>query len=76
MTKVWIEEALCTGDGICEEICPSVFTAQPNGLFYVKDKDGNVKASGETVDVPENLLDAVEEAAEACPGECIFVEHN
>lgn len=74
--KVWIDQDLCTGDGICEEICPSVFIGQPNGLFYVKDKDGNVKASGETVDIPENLLYDVEEAAEACPGECIFIQED
>jgi len=25
MIKVWIDQDLCTGDGLCEEICPSVF---------------------------------------------------
>ena len=24
--KVWIDQDLCTGDGLCEEICPDVFT--------------------------------------------------
>ncbi|HEY3673201.1 MAG TPA: ferredoxin, partial [Acidimicrobiia bacterium] len=24
--KVWIDQDLCTGDGLCEEIAPSVFT--------------------------------------------------
>ncbi|MSX16279.1 MAG: ferredoxin, partial [Actinobacteria bacterium] len=24
--KVWIDQDLCTGDGLCEEISPNVFT--------------------------------------------------
>ena len=24
--KVWIDQDLCTGDGLCEEIAPDVFT--------------------------------------------------
>ena len=24
--KVWIDQDLCTGDGLCEEIAPAVFT--------------------------------------------------
>ena len=37
--KVWIDQDLCTGDGICEEICPDVFEGLEDGLFYVKDGD-------------------------------------
>lgn len=77
--KVWIDQDLCTGDGLCEEICPSVFTLQDDGLAYVKDGDG-VKddpggASGMVV-VPSELEEAVVEASEECPGECIFVESD
>jgi len=77
--KVWIDQDLCTGDGLCEEICPDVFTLQDDGLAYVKDTD-SVKtdpggAQG-TVEVPANLEDAVTEAAEECPGECIFIEQS
>ena len=25
--KVWIDQDLCTGDGLCAEICPGVFVA-------------------------------------------------
>ena len=28
---VWIDQDLCTGDGICEEICGDVFTARDDG---------------------------------------------
>ena len=38
--KVWIDQDLCTGDGLCEEIAPSVFFGHEDGLFYVKE-DGS-----------------------------------
>ena len=37
--KVWIDQDLCTGDGLCEEICPDVFVGKDDGLFYVKEGD-------------------------------------
>ncbi len=39
--KVWIDQDLCTGDGLCEEICPQVFVLLEDGLAYVRD-DGRV----------------------------------
>jgi ferredoxin len=77
--KVWIDQDLCTGDGLCEEICPDIFTLQDDGLAYVKN-DGTVMndpggAQG-AVEVAANLEDAVSEAAEECPGECIFIEQD
>ncbi len=77
--KVWIDQDLCTGDGLCEEICPSVFTLLDDGLAYVK-QDGNVLnspggAEGLAV-VPADMEDAVVEASEECPGECIFIERD
>ena len=35
--KVWIDQDLCTGDGLCEEIAPAVFTLLDKGLAYVKE---------------------------------------
>ena len=37
--KVWIDQDLCTGDGLCEEIAPDVFAMLDDGLAYVKDGD-------------------------------------
>jgi ferredoxin len=86
--KVWIDQDLCTGDGICVEICPSVFDMHEDGLAYVKEAnwptlygpDGSPKgepvhqmSQGQAV-VPEPDIDAAIEAAEECPGECIFLE--
>jgi ferredoxin len=77
--KVWIDQDLCTGDGLCEEICPSVFTLRDDGLAYVKDGDKVMSDPGGAagiVAVPEGMEDAVAEAAEECPGECIFIERS
>ena len=77
--KVWIDQDLCTGDGLCEEICPAVFTLQDDGLAYVKDGDNVMDDPGGSqgmVVVPDGLEDAVTEAAEECPGECIFIEQS
>lgn len=74
--KVWIDQSLCTGDGLCEEICPQVFTLLDDGLAYVKEGERALSYPGgasSLANVPEGLEDAVREAAEECPGECIFL---
>ena len=84
--KVWIDQDLCTGDGLCEEIAPAVFFSQDDGLYYVKESaenfgvekrfDGktNPASSEGMARIPDGGLDSVIEAAEECPGECIFIE--
>ena len=72
--KVWIEQDLCTGDGICTEICPRVFAMADDGLAYVK-QDGVMLGNGVNAlaEVDPADLDAVNEAISECPGECIFL---
>lgn len=84
--KVWIDQDLCTGDGLCAEIAPDVFFGQDDGLFYVKESaanfgtetlfDGKSNPAGSDgmARIPDNGMDRVIEAAEECPGECIFIE--
>lgn len=79
--RVWIDQDLCTGDGLCEEICPDIFFAGDDGLFYVKDvgevansSNPRLKMSQGLAVIPDNLLSDVIEAADECPGECIFIE--
>ena len=78
--KGWIDQDLCTGDGLCEEIAPAVFTLLDDGLAYVKEEDGSVLSepggSAGMAAVPSDLEDAVVEASEECPGECIFIERD
>ena len=75
--KVWIDQDLCTGDGLCEEIAPEVFTLLDDGLAYVKEGDevkSNPGGAEGVAQVPTDLEASVTEAAEECPGECIFIE--
>lgn len=75
--KVWIDQDLCTGDGLCEEICPTVFTLLDDGLAYVKEGTEVLSAPGGAEGIAVVLAefeDAVVEASEECPGECIFIE--
>lgn len=94
--RVWIDQDLCTGDGLCEATLPAVFGRNDDdGLYYVKephwpdiygpdeavtDADPKIKhGQGQTtrpdyVSLPPELLDTAIEAAEDCPGECIFIE--
>jgi ferredoxin len=77
--KVWIDQDLCTGDGLCEEIAPAVFTLLDDGLAYVKEADAIKNDPGGSAGmalVPEELEEAVVEASEECPGECIFIERD
>ena len=79
MIKVWIDQDLCTGDGLCEEIVQDIFFGHSDGLFYVREAGTEVPDSPthemyQTVEVPENLVESTIEAAEECPGECIFLE--
>lgn len=84
--KVWIDQDLCTGDGLCAELAPDVFAMHTDGLAYVKDPswpnlmgpngkgDSPKLQMTQTANFPDSMLDDVIQAAEDCPGECIFIE--
>lgn len=74
---VRVDQDLCTGDGLCVQLAPSVFEFDVDGLAYVKDSSGELKtAPGATVPVPSRCVQEVIESAEGCPGDCIFVERR
>ena len=88
--KVWIDQDLCTGDGLCVEICPGLFDMHDDGLAYVKEADWSslygrdnprtdksdpvLQMAAGTATVPDELVESAIDAAEDCPGECIFLE--
>ena len=75
--KVWIDQDLCTGDGLCTDHAPSVFRILEDGIAYCHEGDrvfNDPGGSAELATVPPHLERAVVEAAAECPGECIFVE--
>ena len=84
--RVWIDQDLCTGDGLCVEIAPAIFGMHDDGLAYVKEAawpnvlgpngkaaEPALRMSAGQAMVPESLTADVVEAAEECPGECIFI---
>ncbi|HSJ84437.1 MAG TPA: ferredoxin [Acidimicrobiia bacterium] len=90
MTKVWIDADACMGAGTCAQIVSDVFQARHDGTWAVKEESAHfgetfvfdgLAGAGHGPDgfdgkarIPESLVDLVAEAAEECPGECIFVE--
>lgn len=78
--KVWIDQQLCTGNGICAEIAPSVIVMN-DALAYVTDGSrimsaahGHAEGAAGMVAVPPGAEGDVLEAADVCPAECIYVE--
>jgi len=72
--RVWVDQDLCTGDGLCVQYAPTVFEFDIDGLAYVKDGGGELLTSpGSRTDVPAHLRLDVIDAAKDCPGECIHV---
>lgn len=60
--KVKIDHDLCSGDGICADLCPEVF-----------EMDGD-KAKVIVEDVPEDAEEACRDAVDSCPEGCIEIE--
>lgn len=74
---VWIDQDLCTGDGLCADHCPDVFVMLEDGIAYVRDGETVLNDPGGShslAPVPERHVQAVIDAATICPGECIFIE--
>jgi ferredoxin len=78
--RVWIDQDLCTGDGLCTDHCPEVFMLLEDGMSYVREA-GTSSPTGpgqdlSIVPVARALESNVIDAALECPGECIFVEED
>ncbi len=74
---VWIDQDLCTGDGICTDHAPEVFTILEDGIAYCKEGTkvfNDPGGSAELAYVPPASEAGVIAAAAECPGECIFIE--
>ncbi|MDP1809666.1 MAG: ferredoxin [Actinomycetota bacterium] len=61
--KPVIDQDLCLGDGICEDICPEVFELREDGLAHVIDARPG-----------EGLWVRVEKASVECPTDAIYLE--
>ena len=75
--EVWIDQDLCTGDGLCAQYAAGVFELDIDGLAYVKDAGGALQsAPGARVSVPADLVLNVIDSAKECPGDCIHVRRT
>ncbi len=75
--RVWIDQDLCTGDGLCLDHCHDVFVQLEDGIAYVAEAGqvlNDPGGSGSLAHVPARYVVDVIHAAEQCPGECIFIE--
>lgn len=75
--RVWIDQDLCTGDGLCVDHCHDVFTLLEDGIAYVREAGEVLNDPGGSMSlaqVPHRHVPSVIRAAEVCPGECIFIE--
>jgi len=75
--RVWIDQDLCTGDGLCTDHSPEVFVMLEDGIAYVREGDKVLNDPGgarSLARVPERCVNNVLESVQVCPGECIFIE--
>lgn len=72
MVKIEVDREECSQCGLCyDDECPEVFEEDDEGLSQIKQKY-RTGDPGEG-EVPEELRDCVEAAADACPTDSIVV---
>lgn len=72
--RVSIDQSLCRGDCICEQICPAVFVLDDGGIAHVTEGGAVLDGSRGWASVPAGQEAAVLDAAAECPTQAIFVQ--
>lgn len=58
--RVWVDDGICRGHGMCLTLCPEVFSLTDDGY-----------AEAINSDVPPELAEATREAIACCPEQAI-----
>ncbi|MFP4697226.1 MAG: ferredoxin [Eubacteriales bacterium] len=61
--KAYVDKDLCIGCELCPGICPEIYSMEDDGLAIAKD-----------IEIPEEIEETAQEAAESCPVDAIKVE--
>jgi len=73
MPKVKVDENECTGCGLCyNDECPDVFVEGSGGISELK--PAFQKGGAYTGEIPGDMKDCAQKAADACPVTAIVVE--
>ena len=70
MAKIQIEREKCIGCGSCAALCPKYFEIVDDGKSHIV---GANKQDVEELEVEK--IECAQQAAQACPAQCIFVEN-
>ncbi len=56
MAKVFVDEALCTGCGLCENTCPDVFKVEDNVAKVISQDTSNCDVQQTVDDCPVSAI--------------------
>jgi ferredoxin len=74
--RVSIDQTLCRGDCICEQICPAVFVLDDGGIAHVSEGGTLLEGPASWTTIPPGEESAVLDAAAECPTQAIFVQDS
>ncbi len=77
--RIWIDQTKCQNSGLCEEETPELFKVGNDFFAYVRHGDTVLSDPGGEecqAEVPEELAEAAEGAARACPAQCIHIVNS
>jgi len=68
--KIKLERDKCIGCGSCQAVCPKYFALKEDGKSSVI----GAQSEGETDVLETEKVECAEQAAQACPVQCIHIE--
>lgn len=70
MAKIKLEREKCIGCGSCQALCPKYFELKEDGKSSVV----GAQREGEIDILETEKIECADQAAQACPAQCIFIE--